>query len=136
MEKIDLENETWNKKRVIIGVLTIICLFGAALFFKNIILKGKNIASIFPLSRLVETKVAGVSTKKNFNTSDSPSIGKLKTDLQSKLDSIKKDVGGLTVSDVASSSPQLKKIIEDIQNLQNLPRNQVKEACYNICKGL
>lgn len=136
MEKIDLENETWNKKRVIIGVLAIVSLIGGALFLKNFIFKDKDITAILPFSKFLETKVAGVSTKKDINSSNSQSIGKLKTGLQGKLDSIKKDVGGLTVSDIASSSPQLKKVIDDLQNLQKLPRNQAKEACYNICKGL
>lgn len=136
MDKKDLESETWDKKRIIIAVFVIASLFGAALFLKNIFFEDKNIAAVLPLSKLFETKVAGVNTKKDISSSNSKSIGKLKTDLQGRLDSVKKDVEGLTVSDVASSSPQLKKIIDDLQNLQKLPRNQAKEACYNICKGL
>ncbi|MDO8657345.1 MAG: hypothetical protein Q7K55_01295 [Candidatus Levybacteria bacterium] len=138
MREIDTTYESWSKRRIIIGLLAIVILFGIGFGVKEIAVK--QIASF---KDLYKTKVAGVSTKKeqeslNEKSKEQPSVQsfKWKEDMQERLDLLKKEVGGLNVSDIASSSPQIKKLIEDLQGLQQLPRNQAKEACYNICRGL
>lgn len=141
MREIDTTYESWSKRRIVIGLLAIVILFGIGFVVKEI--ATKQIAS-FSFKDLYKTKVAGVSTKKEQESLDKKSKDqpnetqsfKWKEDMQGKLDLLKKEVGGLNISDIASSSPQIKKLINDLQELQQLPRNQAKEACLNICRGL
>jgi|SRR3989344_1253935 len=136
MTNENLVHEAWSKKRIIIGLATLAILLGGAYGAKKYIFKDKSVLS---------TKVAGVNTKNESSSSQEsakdPSVqlpvsSKLQTNMEQKLADFKKEVMSLNVSDLASSSPQIKKVIEDIQALQQLPKNQAKEACYNICKGL
>ena len=49
------------------------------------------------------------------------------------LQNIQQEVSHLKISDVSSSSPQIQKIIKQ---LQALPNNQVKAACMKLCGNL
>ena len=83
--------------------------------------------------------VAGATTKDDSNGKTGKEGGTQASneDLQRKLDTLKGEVSGLSVSDVTSSnSPQMKKVMEDIKNLQNLPGEQAKAACEQICRSL
>lgn len=129
MKEVEFQ-ESWNKKRIFITSLFIILLIGVGLELKgNIIsnlLSNKNAGS--------SSSVKGVTIYENKNQSEfKPDIG---STLQHKLESIKQDAENVNISEIATSSPQVKKIINDIKNLQSLPSNQLKDACLNICKGL
>lgn len=129
MQEITPIQDSWNKKRIFVGLLILAFLIGVGYYLLKNSLTDKNRLKFFG-------GVKGVATK---NDQPSPSFtgsGGLQSDLQQKLESVKKQVNNLDIGDLTSSSPQVKKVIEDLQALQQLPRNQVKEACYNICKGL
>lgn len=129
MQNIDSTYESWSKKRIIIFLFLIIILIAFAYKIKTSLLD-KNINSFLG-------KVKGTNTKNEKVSQEEPNNSNVwKGDLQEKLDSVKKQASNLNVADIASSSAQVKKLIDDLQTLQQLPRNQVKEACYNICKGL
>ena len=50
-----------------------------------------------------------------------------------KIESLKQDVRGLNIVEIASSSPQVQKILNDIKFLEQYPANQAKEICKKIC---
>ncbi|MBI4080334.1 MAG: hypothetical protein HY430_01025 [Candidatus Levybacteria bacterium] len=87
--------------------------------------------------------VAGVSIKRDIPAKTTPvpnpesaaSVA-IKENAQERLEQIKEQVSNLSVSDMVSSSPQVDKIIKDLQGLQQYPKNQVKDACFKICEGL
>lgn len=130
MKEVEFQ-ESWNKKRIFIAFLFIILLIGVGLELKgNIIsnlLNNKNL-------RFPSTSVKGVIVYENKDQNEfKPDIG---SSLQQKLESIKQDAENVNISEIATSSPQVQKIINDIKNIQNFPSNQLKDACLNICKGL
>lgn len=146
MREIDTTYESWSRKRLIIGLLAISVLVVLGVIVKDALVKDKNFISLL---KNPGTAVAGISTKKDetensSKNSDEKSNGsnssinslKSKINIQERLDSIKKEFSSLNTSDIASSSPQFKKVMEDIQNLKNLPKNQAKEACFSICRGI
>lgn len=145
MQDIEAGHESWDKKRIFAGLLAIVLLIGIAYSVKTFVL-GKN-ANV-PLQKFIGNQskgnVEGVQTKSEENnvakpqpTSVSiPSVNNLQVEAQKKLENVKQEISSLSIADLASSSPQVRKIIEDVQNLEQAPRNQAKEACYNICKGL
>ena len=130
MKEVEFQ-ESWNKKRIFIASLFIILLIGIGLELKgNIIsnlLNNKNSPS-------PSASVKGITVYENKNQNEFKlDIG---SSLQQKLESIKQDAENVNISEIATSSTQVQKIINDIKNLQNLPSNQLKDACMNICKGL
>jgi hypothetical protein len=53
--------------------------------------------------------------------------------IKEKINSIKQEVSGLDIVEIASSSPQVQKILNDIKSLEQYPTNQIKEICRKIC---
>lgn len=125
---MDQEEQGWDKKRILI-VLIILFILGFGIYKSRNFLLGvvKNPTST--------TSVKGAATK-NENNSGFNAQQQVKENLQEKIDSIKQQANSLNVQDIASSSPQVQKVIQDLKGLGDLPRNQAKDACFNICKGL
>ena len=61
---------------------------------------------------------------------------RLQGTIEDQVEAIKKQVMQLDPQDVVSSSPQVQKIIDDLKNLQGVPKNELKNVCESICKGL
>lgn len=118
-------------KRVVLPILLIG--MGAAVAYVG---KTGAISPDMLLSK-VTSSVKGVSTQ-NTSTYQPPEKPKPKSlrEIETKLEEIKKDMGNLNVEDITNSSPQFQKITRDIENLHDLPRNQAKEACLQVCSGL
>jgi len=117
-----------NKKRILI-IVFIIILLGLAGYVGKTFLLGKNKFDLFGKS------VKGVNTQKQKNVS-LPSTSKLQNSLQQRLDSIKQEVSKLDIKDIASSSPQVQKLINDLNALKDYPSNQIKDICQKFCSGL
>ena len=127
--------ETWNKKKILITLLIVVLLigFGAKTF---VLSKNKDFFSVHTVPTFLKSvmgvntqkdKEKGESTKKN--TSSLP----IQAVIKEKLDDLKKEVNSLNVVDIASSSPQIQKIINDLNSLKEYPANEAKEICKQIC---
>lgn len=64
-----------------------------------------------------------------------PSSKDIQKNVEEKLETIKEEVSSLKPLDVATSSPQVQKVLNDIKTLEQYPRNQAREICENICKS-
>lgn len=111
----------WNKRRLflLLGVLVIL------------------IALILVYLIKTEPKVKGLHTyvppaQDSFDKKSS----QVSQALDNKIQDIRGEVMGLDVSEVATSSPQIQKVINDIKSIQDLPSSKAKEACQKICSGL
>lgn len=143
MKKIEEEQESWDKKKIIIALL-VVTLLGGLLYAAKMFVLGKN-TNIIPFKNNTTNsprKVEGISTKNEKSSQSNstsipfPLVDSLKGEASQKLEEVKREINNLSISDLASSSPQVKKIIQDVQGLEQAPKNQAKEACYNICKSL
>lgn len=127
------KEESWNKKRIFAAFFLIIALIIGGYFIKTKVL-GSNSFSPSDLLRSVKgtssVKEDGKVQEKGLNTFN------VQKPLQEKLESLKREVSGLNILEVASSSPQVQKIINDIKSLEQYPTNQVKEICEKVCSGL
>lgn len=56
--------------------------------------------------------------------------------VQSKIDNIKGEAAKINVEEVATSSPQVQKVINDLKSIQSYPNDQAKTMCEKICNGL
>lgn len=66
----------------------------------------------------------------------STEVPNLQKVVQSKIDNIKGEAAKINVEEVATSSPQVQKVINDLKSIQSYPNDQVKTMCEKICNGL
>ncbi len=125
-EKKEEDELVWDKKRIVIAiVLVLFILFGVrqvkGMFFPN-------------------TNILGESTIKKASEIDRPEVDgagtSLESNVSSKFDDIKNNIVNLDPEEVASSSPQIQKVLNDIQGIKNLPADQARNTCMKICSGI
>ncbi|MCL5113849.1 MAG: hypothetical protein M1372_01615 [Patescibacteria group bacterium] len=129
MQEVKTE-ESWNKKRLVLAFTILLILAGLGYGLKSHFL-GEQPSSN-QSSNLKSVK--GVTS--DVNSDGSEPISNLGTAVGRQLESIKKEASSINITEIATSSPQVQKIVNDIKNLQNYPGGQVKEACFKICSGL
>jgi hypothetical protein len=126
----EVNTPTWNKKRIFIAIFLLILLAVGGYFFKTRILD-KNLPQ--PEESIQKTSVKGEATGPDFKANIQEAV-------REKIINLKREVLGLDVIEIASSSPQVQKILNDIKSLEQYPVNQAKEFCRQIyekiCGGL
>ena len=118
----DEDLRAWDRKKILLAVLILACLIFALFYFKD---------SIFPQQNGVSIKS---SVDKNLNQNQEV-LGATQR-VRERIEEIQENVNSLNIVDVATSSPQIQKVINDIKALESLPRDQAKNACEKICSGL
>jgi uncharacterized protein involved in exopolysaccharide biosynthesis len=118
-EASGINKETWNKKRVFLGIFLLsLLIIGGGYLFRD---------KIFISSSRQLKSVEGAST----STVDT--AANVQETVKEKIDNLKQEVSGLNLMEVASSSSQVQKILNDIKALQQYPANQIKDLCRKIC---
>ncbi len=139
MEKLEPE-ESWNKKRIFLALFVTIVLLAGAYGIKNFVLGSNSLPNASPIVSALKG-VKGAATQEELNAqakkTNPPAVNlPVQKLVQDQLKVIQQEVSNINVADIASSSPQVKKVIEDLQSLQDYPRNQAKDVCTKICSGL
>jgi hypothetical protein len=133
MKELKPIEESWNKKRIIIGLVFLFAAVAGLTAFKVLVLD-QNQNSLQSVTNKTATAVEGASTSNNPNNDST--ISGLKTNIQDQLNTIKQEASNINLTDIATSSPQVQKVIDDIKSIQNLPRSQAKSFCEQVCSGL
>lgn len=124
MDKFEPGSEVWDVKKIIMLVIIV----GLGIFGLKTFVLDKNV-----LQANNSAQVEGTSTK----SIDTISPAKdLQQSVQTGFDNLKNEVSNINVVEVATSTPAVQKVINDLKNLQNLPQSQAKDACLKICSGL
>ncbi|OGH37537.1 MAG: hypothetical protein A3B44_03005 [Candidatus Levybacteria bacterium RIFCSPLOWO2_01_FULL_38_21] len=118
MKEVKFE-ESWNKKKVGITLIILLLLVGSAVY-------------LLRNSLFFDTKSERAQNQKVLSASDQS----LEDIIQRQVQAIKQQAANINVEEIASSSPQIQNLINDLKALQNLPSSKVKEACFKICSGL
>lgn len=141
---MDRENEiheTWNKKRIFIVLIILMLLGTGAYFFKPKTLVEKlNPFNAKPYESTESVKGVSVDEDK----SPTPTTSEAKIDIQKavrdtvkeKLEELRKEALKIDVAEIASSSPQIQKLIKDLSSIRDYPVNQAKEICEKVCGNL
>jgi len=122
------EEATWDKKKLAI-LLSLVFIFGASLFAAK--------KFLFPQAK---SRVQGIQTLSN--EIPSPAVNKssfylpTSQDIQQKMEDIQKQVIHLNIDQIASSSPEVRQIIQQLQNLPNLPKDAARSACEDLCRNI
>jgi hypothetical protein len=112
--------ETWNKKRIFFALFVLALALVGFYFLKTRIL----------ISPSQGQSVEGISDERKFAE---PTKTSIQDTVKEKINNLKEQVLGLNVMEIASSSPQVQKIINDIKSWEEYPANQVKGICKQIC---
>lgn len=115
----------WDKKRISLALILFAIGFIAFM----------EVKSRFVSPEVLGTNEINRSTQVENPQVEAPKIN-IESDINSKISDIKDSVGALNADEVASSSPQIQKVLNDIQGIKNLPANQAKDACMKICSGI
>lgn len=111
------QEDNWDKKKIIIFSIAVI---GILLFFSYRLIDFSSTHVPPPAPESVK----GISA-------DDLSKG-----FQETIQNLQQEAQNLDVEDVATSSPQVQKIINDLKALKDVPKSQLKSTCQNICSGL
>lgn len=120
----------WDKKKILIFLFTVFILIVLGYELKTIIL-GEDYSENKSLSKAFNQNVKGIEAQKI--PLKSPSI---KENIQNEINNLKTEAQNINLVDIASSSPQVQKVINDLKALQNYPSSRLKETCEKICSGL
>ncbi|MCL4353061.1 hypothetical protein M1615_01150 [Patescibacteria group bacterium] len=145
MEKQEFFQDKWDKGKIIKG-LAILLIFACLLFFAfKMHILDKYLKKNLSSSQGAAGQVKGAQTTEadisgsNSAPADSflpPSSENIQSSLKDRVSQLKQEVSNLNVLEVASSSSQVQKVLQDVKSLEQYPHNQAKEACLNICNSL
>jgi cytoskeletal protein RodZ len=134
MKELKPIEETWNKKRIFLGFIFAVVLITGLISFKNYFLDGNQNPSQNQTTKNSKA-VEGASINTNSQNQTNPASD-LKTNIQYQINTIQQEASNINLAEIASSSPQVQKVIDDIKSIQNLPKDKVKGFCEQICSGL
>lgn len=125
----ELVQEVWSIKKIIIGVVSIATVVGGGYAAKEFIFDKQKQPKPASVQESSKGTVEGAQTGQ-------VEVEKVKKTVQEKINDIKDQVINLNAQEVASSSPQIQKVIDDIKGLEKYPKDQAKNMCQQICNGL
>jgi len=120
------EKPEWDKKKIILFLFGVILLLVMGLVVKQMMFAGAENTN--PKSNI--TSVKGAETQIANPVSD------IRSNIQNQIDNLKTEAQNINVVDMATSSPQVQKVINDLKAVQDYPKNQLRQTCEKICGGL
>jgi hypothetical protein len=123
MKEAPKEQLQWDKKKIILFAIAAIALIGIGFEAKDLVLG----TSVVPSAPVSAPDVKGAATQVSSD---------IKTSVQNQLDNLKTEAQNVDLVQIASSSPQVQKVINDLKAIQDYPKNQLKATCEQVCNGL
>lgn len=127
MSELEQKEEVWDLRKIFTLLLAVgLIAFGVKTFILDTNTKEIN---------NVETQIEGVSAKETPIPEILPKQ-EIQKNVQNKIIELREEVNKINIVEIATSTPAVQKVLNDIKNLQNLPQSQAKQACFKICEGL
>lgn len=126
-KKEEESNEEWDKKRVVITAFFVIVAVLAVREIKT---------TFFPSS----DGVLGQNVEVTPTPIKKPDVEiprfNVVNEVGSKIEELKRNIEGLDPEEVASSSPQIQKVLRDMEGLKDLPSNEARNTCMKLCSEI
>lgn len=116
------EEIEWDRKRIFLFLIGLVVILAIIIELKSSIIGGSY-----------QAPSRDVRGESSVNYPPPPDI---KGSIQNQINNLKQEAQNINVTDIATSSPQVKKVINDLKALQEYPNNQIKSSCEQICNGL
>lgn len=130
--KSDFPVEQWNKKRLIVLIIALGVLIVGGLELKNYLL-GSDSPEISNFSTQKNVKGASISPVPTISLPTAKDIGQ---NLEGGISNIKNELNNIKVQEIATSSPQVQKVLNDIKELPSVPGKEVCSSLLKLCNGL
>lgn len=137
MQELNPVEEVWNVKKILVTVVATAVVVSVGLYGAHALgfIKFQN-----PERRTTIGKVQGVSVSENIDDAPTPTPQKsyslpTRSDIEEKLEEVKSEVQSIDVAEIASSSPQIQKVLQDLKALQGYPKSQAHELCQKMCSS-
>lgn len=127
-EEPEEEKYEWDKPRIIIFFVVLVALIIGGLLAKHFFLDAQNSPSDAMQS------VKGVTSQND--SPQLPTVQNVQEGVQQQLSNLQQQASQISVDDIASSSPQVQQILQQIKQLPQQPGNIAKQTCENICNSL
>lgn len=124
------EKVEWDKKKIFIFLFLLLFLIIAGYEFKTMVLD-ENLPKSKSSFNFSNEAVKGTDTQKLQLQGSN-----VKQNIQNEINNLKEEAQNINLVEIASSSPQVQKVINDLKALQNYPSSQIKQACEKVCSGL
>jgi gas vesicle protein len=125
MKEPPKEQEQWDKKKILLFLIAAVALIGIGFEARTAFLGESSTAPA--KTSLTKTDIKGISTQV---------VPDIKKNVQDQLNNLKSEAQSVDLVEIASSSPQVQKVINDLKAIQDYPKNQLKATCEQICSGL
>ena len=122
--KKEEKKEEWDIKKIIVILFSLIVGFLLVLEAKRMLLPNMK---FLPTSKDVIVEVKKPDIKPPVNVQSA--VG-------SKINQIKNSINDINAEEIATSSPQIQKVLHDIQGIKDLPADKAKDQCLKICSGI
>lgn len=122
----EISNESWDFKKIGIALLILAPILLLVFSYKDLIVAGLTSSNPKPIAQ--EEVKETPQLKPDFSGGAGVA--------QQKIDSIRSQVQELDFEELATSSPQVQKIINDIKSLPDYPHSQAKDMCIKLCEGI
>jgi len=127
VKREDIHKQPLDKRKIILGLVSLVFLIGIILYSTKTTFLGDTVK---------RESVKGIQTSTGLSIKRQLPAFSIQSTVEDKVNSIRDEVSKLDVKEVASTSPQVQKVLNDIKSMQNYPRNQAKEACRQVCDKL
>ncbi len=126
-KKEEVSSEEWDKKKIII----------TAFFLVVAVLAVNEIKTTFFSST---DEVLGQNVSVSPTPIKKPDVEiprfNVANEVGSKIEELKRNIEGLDPVEIASSSPQIQKVLKDMEGLKDLPSNEAKSMCMKLCSEI
>lgn len=127
MKDVKKVESEWDKRKIFLFLISAIILLGLGFELKSFISDANQVRP--PVSS--KESVQGASTEVH-----SPPVPNIQKSIQEQIGNLKNEAQNINLVDIATSSPQVQKVINDLRDLQNYPSTQLKDTCQKICNSL
>lgn len=140
----EIIEEAWSIPKIIIGVAVTVGVAAGGYGVKHYYFDkqpAQNITRPSVSTQFVESASTDQNSNQDTSTGQTssyslPSVKSIQTDISQKIKTLTQQVSSLNAAEIASSSPQVQKVLNDIKSLEQYPSNQAKDMCEQICSKL
>ena len=134
-QKNEISDESWDVKKILIALLVVVPILLLIFSYKDILSADLKSKSYTSQRQQKSTSASYTAPSSNVQT-ETQTPSNLQMEAQKKIEAIRTQIENLNVTEIATTSPQVQKIINDIKALPNYPASQAKGLCLKLCDGL
>ena len=133
MHELEEKEEVWSIKKIGIALV----FFGALIYAGYIFLWPYIQNQQMAFEKEQASRVKGFSTQEGgLQRFSVGSVSDVRSAVEDRVRELTNQVNNLNPAEIATSSAQVQKVLSDLKNLEQYPKNQIQEACLNMCSKL